>query len=168
MRFVVLSLLITAILHPMLIDIEHSELDDEFIIDFTQSAGVEVISESEPNDSNTTGGAHGALAHGMSEEAARALLSLSQSIAEGENNRTKIVEQMSKLNSTMAMLNEASADDRRIREQLAELNANLQQLADEMRSDRAHQTEILVAELKGLAQSIAALIGTSSIAKRGK
>ena len=120
------------------------------------------------NDSNTAGGAHGALAHGMSEEAARALLSLSQSIAEGETNRTKIVEQMSKLNNTMATLNEASADDRRIREQLAELNANLQQLADDMRTDRAHQTEILAAELKGLSQSIAALIGTSSIAKRGK
>ncbi len=55
MRFVVLSLLITAILHPMLVDIEHPELDDGFIIDFTQSSGVEVISESEPNDSNTTG-----------------------------------------------------------------------------------------------------------------
>ncbi len=55
MRFVVLSLLITAILHPMLVDIEHPELDDEFIIDFTQSSGVEVISESEPNDTNTTG-----------------------------------------------------------------------------------------------------------------
>ena len=91
-----------------------------------------------------------------------------RSIAEGETNRTKIVEQMSKLNSTMATLNEASADDRRIREQLAELNANLQQLADDMRTDRAHQTEILTTELKGLSQSIAALIGTSSITKRGK
>ena len=68
----------------------------------------------------------------------------------------------------MATLNEASADDRRIREQLAELNANLQQLAGDMRNERAHQTEILAAELKGLSQSIAALIGTSSITKRGK
>ena len=63
---------------------------------------------------------------------------------------------------------ERGADDRRIREQLAELNANLQQLADDMRTDRAHQTEILTAEVKGLSQSIAAFIGTSSIAKRGK
>ena len=68
----------------------------------------------------------------------------------------------------MAKLNEASADDRRIREQLAELNANLQQLSDDMRTDRAHQTKILSAELNGLSQSIAALVGTSSIAKRGK
>ena len=120
------------------------------------------------NDSNTASGAHGALAHGMSEEAARALLSLSQSIAEGETNRTRIVEQMSKLNRTMATLNEASADDRRIREQLAELNANLQQLSDDMRTERSHQTEILTAELRGLSQSIAAVIGTSSIAKRSK
>jgi DNA repair ATPase RecN len=93
---------------------------------------------------------------------------LSQSIAEGETNRTKIVEQMSKLNNTMATMNEANVDDRRIREQLAELNANLQQLANDMRTDRTHQTEILAAELKGLSQSIAALIGSSSIAKRSK
>ena len=68
----------------------------------------------------------------------------------------------------MATMNEANVDDRRIREQLAELNANLQQLADDMRTDRTHQTEILAAELKGLSQSIAALIGSSSIAKRSK
>jgi septal ring factor EnvC (AmiA/AmiB activator) len=104
----------------------------------------------------------------MSEEAARALLSLSQSIAEGETNRTKIVEQMASLNGTLAALNEATADDRRIREQLAQLNANLQQLADTMRTDRQHQTEILTSELRGLSASVAALIGNASIAKRGK
>jgi biopolymer transport protein ExbB/TolQ len=121
------------------------------------------------NDSNTTGGTHGALAGGMSEEAARALLSLSQSIAEGETNRTKIVEQMASLNGTMAALNEATADDRRIREQLAQLNANLQQLADAMRTDRQHQTEILTSELRGLSASVAASIGNAPIAKkRGK
>jgi hypothetical protein len=120
------------------------------------------------NDSSTAGGTHGALAGGMSEEAARALLSLSQSIAEGETNRTKIVEQMASLNGTLAALNEATADDRRIREQLAQLNANLQQLADTMRTDRQHQTEILTSELRGLSASVAALIGNASIAKRGK
>jgi hypothetical protein len=120
------------------------------------------------NDSSTAGGTHGALAGGMSEEAARALLSLSQSIAEGETNRTKIVEQMASLNSTLAALNEATADDRRIREQLAQLNANLQQLADTMRTDRQHQTEILTSELRGLSASVAALIGNAAIAKRGK
>ena len=120
------------------------------------------------NDGSTAGGTHGALASGMSEEAARALLSLSQSIAEGETNRTKIVEQMASLNGTLAALNEATADDRRIREQMAELNANLQQLADTMRTDRQHQTEILTSELRGLSASVAAFIGNASIAKRGK
>lgn len=120
------------------------------------------------NDSNTATGTHSALANGMSEEAARALLSLSQSIAAGEANRAKIVEQISNLNSTMAALNEATADDRRIREQLAELNANLTHLSDDMRTDRKHQTEILTSELRGLSQSLAALIGNSNIVKRGK
>jgi len=120
------------------------------------------------NDSSTATGPHGALATGMSEEAARALLSLSQSIAAGESNRSKIVERLSEVNSSMAKLNEATADDRRIREQLAELNSNLKALADDMRSERNHQTEILTSELRGLSQSIAALIGNSTIAKRGK
>jgi hypothetical protein len=120
------------------------------------------------NDSSTASGTHGALASGMSEEAARALLSLSQSIAEGETNRTKITEQMSNLNSTMAILNEATADDRRIREQLANLNTNLQHLTEEMRTDRNQQTQVLSSELRGLSQSIAALIGNTSIAKRSK
>ena len=52
---------------------------------------------------------------GMSEEAARALLSLSQSIAE-DKNRTKIVEQMSVKLNKQCHFNEASTDDRRIRE----------------------------------------------------
>ena len=120
------------------------------------------------NDNSAVSGAHGALANGMSEEAARALLSLSQSIAVGETNRTKIIEQMSNLNSTMAVLNEAMVDDRRIREQLAELNASLKKLSEELHAERSHQTEILKSELRSLTQSIAALIGNSPIAKKGK
>ena len=121
------------------------------------------------NDSTPAqAGAHGALANGMSEEAARALLSLSQSIATGEANRVKIGEQMVQLTNTMATFTEASADDRRIREHLAQVNANLTRLSEDMRADRTHQTEILAAELRGLSHSIAALIGTSNIVKRGK
>ena len=68
----------------------------------------------------------------------------------------------------MAAFNEATSDDRRIRDQLAQLNANLQQLADNIRTDSNHQTEVLRSELRSLSQSIAALIGNSPIAKRGK
>jgi hypothetical protein len=120
------------------------------------------------NDSSPTPSGHGALATGMSEEAARALLSLSQSIASGEANRAKTVEQLAQLNSTMAAFHEATADDRRIREHLSQLNTNLVQLSDDMRTERTQQTEILASELRGLSNSIAALVSNSSTVKRGK
>ena len=55
MRFAVLSLLLIASLQPMLIDTDFSELSDDFKTSLTVNSGVEVISEVEPNDSNTTG-----------------------------------------------------------------------------------------------------------------
>ena len=55
MRFTVLAVLLLASLHPMMVDIDHSELSDEFQISFTEGSGVDVIDEAEPNDSNTTG-----------------------------------------------------------------------------------------------------------------
>ena len=55
MRFAVLWILLLASLQPLLIDTDYSELDDEFNTYSAESSGVEVISEQEPNDSNTTG-----------------------------------------------------------------------------------------------------------------
>ena len=55
MRFAVLSLLLLASLQPLLIDTDVSELMEDVTVNFTESSGVEVISEVEPNDSNTTG-----------------------------------------------------------------------------------------------------------------
>ena len=55
MRFTVLAVLLLASLHPMMVDIDHSEFSDEFLISFTEGSGVDVIDEAEPNDSNTTG-----------------------------------------------------------------------------------------------------------------
>ena len=51
MRFAVLWILLLAILQPLLIDTDYSELSDDFNISFSENSGVEVISELEPNDS---------------------------------------------------------------------------------------------------------------------
>ena len=90
----------------------------------------------------------GALASGMSEEAARALLSLSHSIAAGEDSRAQTLAQMNSMNTALASLNEAMADDRRLRDQLAQLNANILQLSADLQRDRTQQTSIVASELR--------------------
>ena len=115
------------------------------------------------NDSNPSSAiGQSALASGMSEEAARAVLSLSQSISDGEDNRTRLLDQVSQLSNIMAQLNEAMADDRRIRDHLAQLNANILQLSDDLRADRSRQNDIMASELRGLSSSIAALVGSNT------
>ena len=114
----------------------------------------------------TTG--QSAIASGMSEEAARAVLSLSQSISAGEDNRARLLDQVSQLSSTMAKLNEGMADDQRIRDHLAQLNANVRQLSEDLRADRSKQTDIMASEIRGLSSSIAALIsGTTHKDRKG-
>ena len=98
----------------------------------------------------------------MSEEAARALLSLSHSIAAGEESRAQTLAQMSKMNTSLASLNEAMADDRRLREQLAQLNANILQLSADLQRDRTQHTSIVASELRALSSSITKLIGEKS------
>jgi hypothetical protein len=112
------------------------------------------------NDSNAGAGGTGALAGGMSEEAARALISLSQAIASGEDNRNRLLERISTLSVTLAELNESLADDRRIRDHLAQLNVNIQQLSEDLRDDRERQTNSLASELRGLSMSIATSLNT--------
>ena len=104
----------------------------------------------------------GALASGMSEEAARALLSLSHSIAAGEDSRAQTLAQMNSMNTALASLNEAMADDRRLRDQLAQLNANILQLSADLQRDRTQQTSIVASELRALSSSIAKLISEKS------
>ena len=107
------------------------------------------------NDSNATSiPSQNALASGMSEEAARALISLSQSIDSTEENRNRVVEQMAQLTGTMALLNESLSDDRRLRDHLAQLNANILQLSDDLRKDRDRQTEIISREFRALSSSL--------------
>jgi hypothetical protein len=110
----------------------------------------------------TDGVSTSALASGMSEEAARALLSLSHSIAAGEESRAQTLAQMSTMNTALASLNEAMADDRRLREQLAQLNANILQLSSDLQRDRTQQTSVVASELRALSSSIAKLISEKS------
>ena len=100
-----------------------------------------------------------ALAGGMSEEAARALIHLGNSIAAGEDNRQRVLDQLTNINLTLAALNEAITDDRRLREQLAQLNAGIQQLSDDLREDRSRATGAVSAELRTLANAINKLAG---------
>ena len=100
-------------------------------------------------DANT-----GALAAGMSEEAARALIHLGNSIAAGEDNRAKVLDQLTNVNMTLAALNEALSDDRRLREQLAQLNAGIAQLSADLAEDRSKSSLAVTTELRTLAGAI--------------
>ena len=101
----------------------------------------------------------GALATGMSEEAARALIHLGNAIAAGEDNRNRVLEQLGNVNMTLAALNEALTDDRRLREQLAQLNAGIAQLSADLADDRGKANATVSAELRTLSNSIKKAIG---------
>jgi cob(I)alamin adenosyltransferase len=69
---------------------------------------------------------------------------------------------MNSMNTALASLNEAMADDRRLRDQLAQLNANILQLSADLQRDRTQQTNIVASELRALSSSIAKLISEKS------
>jgi hypothetical protein len=106
------------------------------------------------NDSNSGSTGTGALASGMSEEAARALLNLSQAITSGEDDRKRMLDQITKLTSTLAQLAESLSDNERIRDHLAQLNANILKLSEDFRDERERQTSVITSELRGLSTSI--------------
>lgn len=111
----------------------------------------------------------GALATGMSEEAARALIHLGNAIAAGEDNRNRVLEQLGNVNMTLAALNEALTDDRRLREQLAQLNAGIAQLSADLADDRGKANAAVSAELRTLSNAIKKTIGDRpGTSRRGK
>ena len=111
----------------------------------------------------------GALATGMSEEAARALIHLGNAIAAGEDNRNRVLEQIGNVNMTLAALNEALTDDRRLREQLAQLNAGIAQLSADLADDRGKANAAVSAELRTLSNAINKAIGDRpGTSRRGK
>ena len=111
----------------------------------------------------------GALATGMSEEAARALIHLGNAIAASEDNRNRVLEQLGNVNMTLAALNEALTDDRRLREQLAQLNAGIAQLSADLADDRGKANAAVSAELRTLSNAINKAIGDRpGTSRRGK
>ena len=102
------------------------------------------------------------LAGGMSEEAARALIHLGNSISAGEDNRQRVLDQLGNINMTLAALNEAMSDDRRLREQLAQLNAGIAQLAADLQDDRSRANSAVAAELRTLASAVNKAAGSRS------
>ena len=111
----------------------------------------------------------GALANGMSEEAARALIHLGNAIAAGEDNRNRVLEQLGNVNMTLAALNEALTDDRRLREQLAQLNAGIAQLSADLADDRGKANAAVSAELRTLSNAVNKAIGDRpGTSRRGK
>ncbi|HAO41572.1 MAG TPA: flagellar motor protein MotA [Afipia sp.] len=108
------------------------------------------------NDNGPAAGDGGGtpLASGMSEEAARALIHLGNSIAAGEDNRQRVLDQLGNINMTLAALNEAMTDDRRLREQLAQLNAGIAQLSVDLQDDRGRANSAVVSELRALANAV--------------
>ena len=96
-----------------------------------------------------------ALAEPMSEEAARALISLATAIESSEDDRTKMLGQITLMNQNMHQLSELLADDRRLRDQLAALQATMGDIASEVATSRSAHHNELRAEIRALAITVA-------------
>lgn len=96
-----------------------------------------------------------ALAEPMSEEAARALISLATAIESSEDDRTKMLGQITLMNQNMHQLSELLADDRRLRDQLAALQATMGEIASEVALSRSAHHNELRAEIRALAITVA-------------
>lgn len=107
------------------------------------------------NDLSETGqGGSPALAAGLSEEGARAMLALSQSIERSEADRQKTSAQLSQLNMTLASLAEQMSDDRRLRDQLAQLGARIENLSDSLASNQSQLSASLTSEIRALSSAV--------------
>ena len=100
-----------------------------------------------------------ALAQGLSEEGARAMITLASAIDAAQRDRTEQTRQITSLNSTLAVLSEQMADDRRLREQLAQLNVQIQQLTSSLDEKARLQQETVSTELRALSTAIVKLAG---------
>ena len=100
-----------------------------------------------------------ALAQGLSEEGARAMVSLAAAIEASQRDRTEQTRQITAMNTTLSVLSEQMADDRRLREQLAQLNVHIQQLTASLDEKARVQQESTAAELRALSAAIVKLAG---------
>ena len=113
---------------------------------------------SDQNASRSDGGQE-ALAQGLSEEGARAMITLASAIDAAQRDRTEQTRQITNLNTTLAVLSEQMADDRRLREQLAQLNIQIQQLTSSLDEKARLQQETVSTELRALSTAIVKLAG---------
>ena len=104
-------------------------------------------------------GGQQALAQGLSEEGARAMITLASAIDAAQRDRTEQTRQITSLNTTLAVLSEQMADDRRLREQLAQLNIQIQQLTSSLDEKARLQQETVSTELRALSTAIVKLAG---------
>ena len=104
-------------------------------------------------------GGQQALAQGLSEEGARAMITLASAIDAAQRDRTEQTRQITSLNTTLAVLSEHMADDRRLREQLAQLNIQIQQLTSSLDEKARLQQETVSTELRALSTAIVKLAG---------
>ena len=109
--------------------------------------------------SNRSDGGQQALAQGLSEEGARAMIKLASAIDAAQRDRTEQTRQIASLNTTLAVLSEQMADDRRLREQLAQLNIQIQQLTSSLDEKARLQQETVSTELRALSTAIVKLAG---------
>ncbi len=113
---------------------------------------------SDQTSSGSDGGQQ-ALAQGLSEEGARAMITLASAIDAAQRDRTEQTRQITSLNTTLAVLSEQMADDRRLREQLAQLNIQIQQLTSSLDEKARLQQETVSTELRALSTAIVKLAG---------
>ena len=95
-----------------------------------------------------------ALAHGLSEEGARAMIVLAEAIKDAEADRSNQLQQIVQMNAQLSMLNEQMADDKRTRDMLGLLNARIEQLTDALAQQSERQQHNISTELRALSASI--------------
>lgn len=107
------------------------------------------------NDLNAqTGTGSPALAQGLSEEGARALLKLAHQMERSEADRATQTQQIIQMNATLSMLAEQMSDDRRLRDQLAALNSHIQSLGQQIIEDGSVRDQMLQTELRALSTAV--------------
>ena len=95
-----------------------------------------------------------ALAQGLSEEGARAMITLAEAIKDAEADRSNQLQQIVQMNAQLSMLNEQMADDKRTRDMLGLLNARIEQLTDALAQQSERQQQNISTELRALSASI--------------
>jgi hypothetical protein len=98
-----------------------------------------------------------ALAHGLSEEGARAMITLAEAIKDAEIDRQSQLQQIIQMNAQLSMLNEQMADDKRTRDMLGLLNARIEQLTQALAQQSERQQETISGEMRALSKAITKL-----------